>query len=141
MLIQLSPELAMENTQELNQIEPDADSTEHSASPSLTGGLLTGIAASVCCVGPFLLLTLGVSGAWIGNLSAMTSFRPYLIGITLVLLGFAFRKLYLLPRRCAPAAQCATPQGLKTQRRYFWLVSLFVLVMIGFPYYGPYLFA
>ena len=106
---------------------------------TLIGSIIAGIAASSCCVGPLVLLTLGVSGSWIGNLSAMEVFRPYLMGITLILLGLAFRKLYLLPQACAVDAPCATPSNLRKQRLVFWLVSLFILLMISFPWYAEYI--
>ncbi len=106
---------------------------------TLVAGLLAGIGASACCVGPILLLSMGIGGSWIGNLTAMTTYRPYLIGLTLVLLGLAFRKLYLLPQSCEVGSACASPGTLKKQRIVFWIVSFFILVMITFPYYGPYL--
>jgi hypothetical protein len=37
----------------------------------LIAGILSAIGASICCVGPLLLLALGVSGAWIGSLTAL----------------------------------------------------------------------
>jgi MerT mercuric transport protein len=48
----------------------------------------------VCCVGPLLLLALGIGGAWVGSLTKMEPFRPYFIVLTLLFLGLAFRKLY-----------------------------------------------
>ncbi len=106
---------------------------------TLAGSIIAGIAASTCCIGPLLLLTLGISGSWIGNLSAMEAFRPYLIGITLVFLGLAFRKLYLVPQTCAVDAPCSTLSNLRKQRITFWVVSVFVLIVMSFPWYGPYL--
>jgi mercuric ion transport protein len=35
-----------------------------------TGGLAA-ILASTCCLGPLVLVALGVSGAWIGNLTLL----------------------------------------------------------------------
>ncbi len=120
----------------------DADSQGLSSGMSkgtLIGSIIAGIAASTCCLGPLVLLTLGISGSWIGNLSAMEPFRPYLMGFTLILLGLAFRKLYLLPQTCAVDKPCAQPANLRKQRILFWLVSVFVLVIMTFPWYGPYL--
>jgi hypothetical protein len=82
---------------------------------AITAGVLAAIGASICCVGPLVLLGLGISGAWIGSLSAFEPYRPVLIGITLVFLALAFRKLYLVPQVCAPdvwvsAAFAGAPQ-------------------------------
>ena len=68
-----------------------------SAKGSLWAGILAAIGASVCCVGPLVLLALGISGAWIGNLTALEPYRPIFIGLTLLFLGLAFRRLYLVP--------------------------------------------
>ncbi len=112
---------------------------ETGVNKTLIGGVLAGIGASLCCVGPLVLLSLGVSGAWIGNLSAMQTYRPFFILLTLLFLGLAFRKLYLKPARCAVDAPCADPGVLRRQRLVFWIVSLLVIALITFQYYGLYL--
>jgi len=106
---------------------------------TLIGSILAGIAASTCCLGPFILLTLGISGSWIGNLGAMEPYRPIFIGITLIFLGLAFRKLYMAPKACALDKPCAQPANLRKQRIVFWLVTTFVLIVMSFPWYGAYL--
>ncbi len=47
------------------------------------GGILGAIAASSCCIAPLVLFSLGISGAWIGNLSALAPNQPYFIAATL----------------------------------------------------------
>jgi mercuric ion transport protein len=42
------------------------------------GGILAALGASSCCVLPFALFTLGVSGAWISNLTALAPYQPIL---------------------------------------------------------------
>jgi len=44
----------------------------------LTGGLAA-ILASTCCLGPLVLITLGVSGAWISNLTLLEPYQPLFI--------------------------------------------------------------
>ena len=63
----------------------------------LVAGVLAAIGASVCCVGPLVLLALGIGGSWVSSLTAMDPYRPVFIGLTLLFLGLAFRKLYLVP--------------------------------------------
>lgn len=75
-------------------------SEETSMSRPLIGGVLAAVAASLCCVGPLVLLTLGMGGAWVSNLTALEPYRPIFIGVTLLFLGLAFRKLYLVPQAC-----------------------------------------
>ena len=40
-----------------------------------SGGALGAILASSCCIVPLLLLSLGISGAWIGNLTALEPYK------------------------------------------------------------------
>ena len=43
------------------------------------GGILGALAASSCCILPLVLFGLGVSGAWIGNLTWLAPYQPYFI--------------------------------------------------------------
>ena len=52
-------------------------------------GLLTAIAASLCCITPVLALIAGTSGL-ASNFSWLEPFRPYFIGLTILVLGFAW---------------------------------------------------
>jgi mercuric ion transport protein len=103
----------------------------------LIAGILSAIGASVCCVGPLVLLALGVSGAWIGSLTALEPYRPIFIGLTLLFLGFAFYRLYLARPVCSPQAACANPHILKRQRLAFWIVTVVALGLIAAPWVAP----
>jgi mercuric ion transport protein len=103
----------------------------------LIAGILSAIGASVCCVGPLVLLALGVSGAWIGSLTALEPYRPIFIGLTLLFLGFAFYRLYLARTVCSPESACANPRTLKRQRLAFWIVTGLVLGLIAIPWVAP----
>lgn len=107
------------------------------ANKPLAAGALAAIGASVCCVGPLVLLMLGIGGAWISNLTALEPIRPVLIGFTLLFLGLAFRRLYLQPQVCAPDAQCAQPPVLRRQRVIFWLVTAGLLALLAVPWLAP----
>jgi mercuric ion transport protein len=103
---------------------------------SLVAGTFAAVGASVCCVGPLVLLLLGVGGTWIGSLTAMEPLRPYFIGLTLLFLGLAFRKLYLMPQPCAPGAACANPAAVKRRRFTFWIVGAMLLVLLAVPWFA-----
>lgn len=105
---------------------------------SLVAGALAAVGASVCCVGPLLLLTMGIGGAWIANLIAWEPLRPWFIAATLVFLGLAFRSVYLRPRACAPDAACAQPLVLGRQRLIFWVVALALLALLALPWAAPF---
>jgi mercuric ion transport protein len=95
---------------------------------------LAGIGASVCCVGPLLLLGLGISGAWIGNLTALEPMRPWFIGVSALFIASAFRRLYFAPALCEPGAACADPRVIKRLRVLFWLVAVAVAALLAVPW-------
>lgn len=107
------------------------------AKGSLVAGVLAAVGASVCCVGPLVLLALGIGGAWIGNLTAFEPYRPLFIGLTLLFLGLAFRKLYLVPQTCAPGTACTAPHTPKRQRLIFWSVAVLLLGLLAVPWFAP----
>jgi mercuric ion transport protein len=107
------------------------------ASKQLWASILAAIAGSLCCVAPLVLLTLGISGAWISRLTALEPYRPIFIGIMLVFIGLAFRQLYIIPARCAPDEVCANPRLQRRQRQIFWVVVVALAALIAFPWYAP----
>lgn len=114
--------------------------TTKTGNRSMLTAVLAAIGASVCCVGPLVLLALGIGGTWISTLTALEPYRPIFIGITLVFLFLAFRKLYLIPRQCAPDEACAVPTTLRNQRIIFWIVTILLIALLAFPYYGTVFF-
>lgn len=67
---------------------------------SLIAGSLAAVGASACCIGPLLLLTLGIGGSWISNLLILEPYRPVLTVTSLVFFGLAYRKLYAKGKAC-----------------------------------------
>ncbi|HQR70749.1 MAG TPA: mercuric transporter MerT family protein [Burkholderiaceae bacterium] len=104
---------------------------------SLIAGGLAAIGASVCCVGPLLLLMLGIGGTWVGSLTAMQPYRPIFIALTMVFLGLSFRRLYLRPQVCAPGTPCADPRTRARQRLTFWFVTVLIGVLLAVPSLAP----
>jgi mercuric ion transport protein len=74
------------------------------------GGILGALAASSCCIVPLALFGLGVSGAWIGNLTQLAPYQPYFIAATVACLGFGYWLRYRSRKiACAEGAGCARP--------------------------------
>lgn len=103
----------------------------------LVAGILAAIGASCCCAVPLMLLTLGLGGVWIGSLPALEPYRPIFIGLTVLFLGLAFRKLYLTRQACTLGAPCADPVTVRWQRIVFWLVSILLLGLLAVPWLAP----
>ena len=104
--------------------------------PLMAGGVAA-ILASTCCLGPLLLVTLGFSGAWIGNLTVLEPYRPIFIGVGLVALFFAYRRIFRAVQACNPGEVCAVPRVRKAYKIIFWTVATLVVIAIAFPYILP----
>lgn len=113
-----------------------ASNKNRSLVSSTVAASLAAIGASLCCLGPLLLIALGIGGTWMSYLTALEPYRPIFIGIALIFLFLAFRKLYIVPRQCAAGDACAIPSVLRKQRIIFWLVFVSVIALLTFPYYG-----
>lgn len=104
---------------------------------TLFASALAAIGASACCVGPLVLLSLGIGGAWVATLTRLEPLRPFFIGLTLVLLVLAWRKLNRAPA-CAPGQACANPAITRRQKAVFWLVTPLLLALLATPWIAPY---
>jgi mercuric ion transport protein len=104
---------------------------------ALAAGGLAAILASACCLGPLVLVTIGVSGVWIANLSLLEPYRPIFIGVALVALFFAGRRIFRPVEACKPGEVCAIPQVRATYKLIFWIVAALVVVALSFPYVVP----
>ncbi|AGG90844.1 MULTISPECIES: mercuric ion transporter MerT [Rhodanobacter] len=104
---------------------------------ALAIGGLAAILASTCCLGPLVLVMLGFSGAWIGNLTILEPYRPIFIAAAIVLLFFAYRRIFRPAAACRPGEVCAIPQVRATYKIVFWVVVALVLVALAFPYVLP----
>ena len=119
--------------------ENSAPATRQGRAALFTGGLAA-ILASACCLGPLVLVSLGVSGAWIGNLTDLEPYRPLFIGAALVAMVFAYRQIFKPAAECKPGDVCAIPQVRTCYRIIFWVVAALVLIALAFPYVVPFFY-
>src|SRR5215467_7173295 len=110
------------------------NSRERTGSGALFVGGLAAILASTCCLGPLLLVAVGLSGAWIGNLTRLEPYRPFFIGAALVALFFAGRRIFRPAQECEPGEVCAIPRTRRIYKLVFAIVSALVLIALVFPY-------
>ena len=104
---------------------------------ALVAGGLAALLASTCCLGPLVLVALGVSGAWIGNLTALEPYRPLFLGAALVAMFFAYRRIFRPAQDCKPGEVCAVPQVRRAYQVVFWIVAALVIVALALPYVLP----
>lgn len=113
-------------------------STPKSGKLSMSAGLFAAIASSICCIGPLVAGIAGISGA-ASSFSWMEPLRPYLIGFTVITLGFAFYQAY--KPKMAEADCCAVGEAPKKTRffqtkGFLWVVTILAAIFLTFPYYN-----
>ncbi len=116
------------------RVEMGESGSDRTGSGALLVGGVAAILASTCCLGPLVLVALGLSGAWIGNLTLLEPYRPFFIGGALVALFFAGRRIFRPARSCQPGEVCAVPRTRRIYKIVFGIVSALVLVALLYPY-------
>ncbi len=101
------------------------------------GGILGAIAASSCCIIPLILFSLGVSGAWVGNLTALAPYKPIFITITLGFLGYGYWMVYRKPKACADGAACERPLPNTLVKSALWASTFLIVLAIFWKWIAP----
>ena len=104
------------------------------------GGIVGAILASSCCVAPLALLLLGVSGAWIGNLTALEPFKPWFAAVALIFIGLGSWQVYFRRRDCADDSFCARPRSVMLIKTALWIATGLVIVALTTDWWAPYFY-
>lgn len=112
----------------------DAASASLGARLLSVGGIAASLGAASCCVIPFLLFSLGVSGAWIGNLTALEPYQPVFAGLALACIALGAWRMRARARTACAHGYCATPRADRVARIGLWTAGVLVLVAVAFPY-------
>ncbi len=119
-------------------IEPASEDDSSKAKLIAAGGVLGAIAASTCCIIPLVLFTLGISGAWIGQLTALSAYQPIFITITLGFLGYGYWLVYRKPKiACAEGEACGRPLPNVIVKSGLWFATALILLAFAWPYLVP----
>lgn len=99
---------------------------------TLASGVLAAFASMLCCAGPLLAVTAGVSGA--GLAATFEPLRPYFLGLTAVSLGWGFYQIDRQEARaCGPDRACAVPAVIRRRKRLLWGATIVSLVFASYP--------
>lgn len=93
------------------------------------GAVGAAFAASLCCSGPLLYVAFGIGGA--GLASTFEPLRPWLLGLTAILLGLGFHSVYGPGPRCA--ADGDATKRLRRRKLMLWTGTILALVFATFP--------
>jgi len=97
--------------------------------------ILTAITASLCCITPLLAIIAGSSGL-ASSFSWLEPFRPYLIGLTILVLAFAWYQK--LKHKSEVDCECETENKPKfiQSKLFLTIVTVFAGLMLAFPHYA-----
>ena len=108
-----------------------------SAVLAAAGGILGALAASSCCIVPVALFMLGISGAWIGNLTAMAPYQPIFFAATAGFLGVGYYLVYRQSKAVCADGTCARQLPNRSVKAVLWAATVLVLAAAAFDYLAP----
>lgn len=122
----------------IQTVQAAEDADDRKRNIFAAGGVIGAILASTCCVVPLLFVMLGISGAWIGNLTALEPYKPYFAGIALVFIGLGFRQVYFKAKpACVDGSYCAKPQSAVITKTALWLSTVVILLALTINWWAP----
>lgn len=83
-----------------------------------------------CCALPILLLSLGIGSA--GFATTLAPFRPYMIGITFLLLGIGFYTVYGCKQTCEGEGACDV-KSIRRTKILLWVATGLALLFLAGP--------
>lgn len=128
-----------EHTESANAVHAADSSTVEQSQVRLVaaGGILSAIAASSCCILPLVLFSLGISGAWISNLTALAPYKPYFVAGTFALLGYGYYLAYVKPKQACADGSCVRSLPSRLVKSSLWIPTLLVTAALAFDSIAP----
>ena len=115
---------------------PPSQNAARTSSVALAAAGTAALLASACCVAPLVLVLLGISGAWIGQLAAFEPYQPIFLAAAAFALFLAWRKIWRASD-CADGRACAAPTAKRAQKVIFLTVAALLVLVLGFPIAAP----
>lgn len=105
------------------------------------GGIFGAVLASSCCIVPLLLALAGISGAWIGTLTMLEPYRPYVATVTVGLIVAGFWHVYLKPKpACEDGSYCAKPASSRLTKAVIWIATLIISLAVTIGWWAPWFY-
>ena len=101
---------------------------------ALVSSVLLALTSSLCCIVPVLTIIGGLAGA-ASSFSWLTPLRPYLIGATVLSLGFAFYQAYK-PVETDSCGCAVEKKSFLQSKTFLWIVTSLSVLLLSFPYYS-----
>ena len=106
-----------------------------------TVGILAGLGAASCCLVPFALFSLGITGAWIGNITALAPYQPIFAAVAFGCIAYGGYHVYWKRNKTsAVGTVCANPVSGRIVKGTLWGATLLIVLALTFPYFAPIIF-
>ena len=103
------------------------------------GSLFGALAMTSCCILPLVLVSFGVGGVWIAQLTALYAYKWYTFTFAAGFIGYGFWKVHRAETgECRDGTACARPINHRIMKASLWLATVVTLVAMVFPYTAPY---
>ncbi len=121
----------------MNSIAQTVRKDSQVATPALAAGsLATGLLASSCCILPLGLVTIGVGGSWVAQLTALSPYQPFFLGAAALTTGFGLWRAYRKPQACAPGSLCERPAAGRVTKTILWTGAIIAASAFGVNVFG-----
>ena len=119
--------------EQVQHLSPSPARSRRLSGLTVAGAVVSGLLASVCCIGPLLLAALGIGGA--GLLARFESYRPAFTAATFALLGAGFWLAYRKPKAIeGDSCGCEYPKANRLGRALLWIAAAVAVVVWAAPY-------
>lgn len=110
-------------------------SSKKSNKAFLGTSILLAITSSLCCIAPLLAIVGGIGG-FASSLSWVEPLRPYLIALTIVVLGLGFYQAYKPVKVDNCGCSTKEKKSLLESKKFLWIITIVSTLLISFPYYS-----
>lgn len=118
----------------------DTTDSERGAWASTMGGITGALAMTSCCILPLVLVSFGVGGVWVAQLTALYAYKWYTFTFASAFIGYGFWKVHRAEQgECQEGATCTRPMNRRVMKASLWLATIVTAVAMIFPYITPYI--
>ena len=112
--------------------------TGRDALSALVTAAVASLLASSCCLLPLVLVSVGLSGAWLGHLRVLQPYSPIFISIAIAALVLAGRSLF--PFRSTASCGVSSAAGRPFYKATFWIIAAVTLILLVMPVVAPWFY-
>lgn len=102
------------------------------------GALISASMASICCLGPLVLVALGLGGA--GFAVGLAKYRPLFLGLTACFLAAAHYLTYRKRKVVCETGRCKWRSGSGRMKVSLGIITGIALLLATFPHWSPFIF-